>query len=86
MAKPKAQKPTHEEFVFWVRRPSATYTFSLQHDRRIDDPPFRRSSGSTKFVGNLGLTDADDAHHWPSVVVRPVARTCSSNMSLIFPE
>lgn len=38
MAKPKAQKLTHEEFVFRVHRPSATYTFSLQHDRRIDDP------------------------------------------------
>ncbi len=28
----------HDEFVFWVRRPSGTYTFGLQHDRRIDDP------------------------------------------------
>lgn len=28
----------YDEFVFWVRRPSATYTFSLQHDRRIDYP------------------------------------------------
>jgi len=28
----------HDEFVFWVRRPSITYTFSLQHDHRIDDP------------------------------------------------
>lgn len=28
----------YDEFVFWVRRPSATYTFSLQHDRRIDEP------------------------------------------------
>jgi len=36
--KPTAQKPTHEEFVFRVRRPSASYSFSLQHDRRIDDP------------------------------------------------
>ena len=38
MAKPKAQKPTHEEFVFRVHRPSASYSFSLQHDHRIDDP------------------------------------------------
>lgn len=38
MARTKAQKPTHEEFVFWVRRPSASYSFSLQHDRQIDDP------------------------------------------------
>lgn len=39
MAKrPKAQKPTHEEFVFRVRRPSVSYSFSLQHDRGIDDP------------------------------------------------
>ena len=28
----------YDEFVFWVLRPSATYTFSLQHDRRIDEP------------------------------------------------
>lgn len=39
MAKtPKPQKITHDEFVFWVRRPSASYSFSLQHDRQIDDP------------------------------------------------
>ena len=36
--KPKAQKLTHEEFVFRVRRPSTSYSFSLQHDRRADDP------------------------------------------------
>lgn len=36
--KPKAQKTTHEEFVFRVGRPSASYSFSLQHDHRIDDP------------------------------------------------
>lgn len=36
----RSRTPTarYDEFVFWVRRPSATYTFSLQHDRRIDDP------------------------------------------------
>jgi hypothetical protein len=34
----RAPAVRHDEFVFWVRRPSATYTFSLQHDRRIDDP------------------------------------------------
>lgn len=34
----RAPAVRHDEFVFWVRRPSATYTFSLQHDRRIEDP------------------------------------------------
>lgn len=34
----RAADVRHDEFVFWVRRPSATYTFSLQHDRRIDEP------------------------------------------------
>ena len=36
----RSRAPTvrYDEFVFWVRRPSATYTFSLQHDRRIEDP------------------------------------------------
>lgn len=28
----------YEEFVFRVHRPSASYSFSLQHDHRIDDP------------------------------------------------
>lgn len=28
----------YDEFVFWLRRPSATYSFNLQHDRRINDP------------------------------------------------
>jgi hypothetical protein len=39
MAKTKKPPPsTHDEFVFWVRRPSPHYSFNLQHDRRIDDP------------------------------------------------
>ena len=38
MAKSRTAKPTYDEFVFRVRRPSASYSFSLQHDRRIDDP------------------------------------------------
>lgn len=28
----------YEEFIFRVRRPSTSYSFSLQHDHRIDDP------------------------------------------------
>lgn len=38
MARAKVAQQTHDEFVFWVRRPSASYRLSLQHDRRIDDP------------------------------------------------
>lgn len=34
---PAASKP-YEEFVFWVRRPSVSYSFSLQHDRRLSSP------------------------------------------------
>ena len=35
MAKPKMRPPTHEEFVFHVRAPSLSYSFGLQHDRRL---------------------------------------------------
>lgn len=34
----RAAEVRYDEFLFWIRRPSPTYTFSLQHDRRIDDP------------------------------------------------
>lgn len=34
----RAADVRNDEFVFWARRPSASYSFSLQHDRRIDDP------------------------------------------------
>jgi hypothetical protein len=34
----RAPAPRHEEFVFRVRRPSVSYHFSLQDDRRVDDP------------------------------------------------
>lgn len=34
----RASEIRHEEFVFRVRRPSVSYHFSLQHDRRVDDP------------------------------------------------
>ena len=36
----------YEEFVFRVHRPSASYSFSLQHDRRIDDPHDEQQSFS----------------------------------------
>lgn len=35
MAKPKMRPPTHEEFVFHVRAPSLSYSFGIQHDRRL---------------------------------------------------
>lgn len=36
--KAKAPPLRHDEFVFWVHRPSLSYGFRLQHDRWIDDP------------------------------------------------
>lgn len=35
MAKLKMRPPTHEEFVFHARAPSLSYSFSVQHDRRL---------------------------------------------------
>lgn len=34
----RSSKLVHDEFVFWIRRPSIYYNFSLQHDRRFSDP------------------------------------------------
>jgi hypothetical protein len=34
----------HDEFVFWVRRPSLDYGFRLQHDRYSDDPYYEDHS------------------------------------------
>lgn len=39
MGGPSRKAEAHyEEFVFRVRRPSASYSFSHRHDHRIDDP------------------------------------------------
>lgn len=37
MPRAKAQKPTHEEFIFRVRNPSVSYGFSLQIMKRYRD-------------------------------------------------
>lgn len=47
--KAKAPPLRHDEFVFWVRRPSFDYGFSLQHDRYSDDPYNEHQSLSFLF-------------------------------------
>lgn len=34
----RPEEPRYDEFVFWVRRPSTSYSLSLQLDGRQDDP------------------------------------------------
>ncbi len=40
----KALEAKYETFVFWIRRPSLTYRFALQHQKWIDDPYYESHS------------------------------------------
>ncbi len=45
IVKPKrAARESFEEFVFWVRSPSAAYSFGVRHDKHADDPYDERQS------------------------------------------
>ena len=69
MARAKKPPPsTHDEFVFWVRRPSIYYNFSFQHQRGEDDPYTERMS--LTFAVECLYPDrvkgrAADAHFFP---------------------
>lgn len=51
----KAAPLRHDEFVFWVRRPSLDYGFRLQHDRHSGDPYYEGHSLS--FVAECLFPD-----------------------------
>ena len=50
MATPKQPPRTYEEFVFHIRAPSLSYSFGIQHDRRLlEREPFEERQ-SVRFV------------------------------------
>ncbi len=50
--RPKKPAAQIEEFTFWVRRPSQSYSFALSHDQWVDDP-YRESQSLTLLADCL---------------------------------